>query len=53
MLSEISIIFVMQCAKFFLILCEEADEEGADEEEVLVFVEGVVEMGGNESWVFD
>ena len=47
-LGEIGIIFVMQRVGFFVSVWVEAKEE-----DVFDFVVGMVEMGGNESWVLD
>ena len=47
--GEIRFIFVMQSVGFFVSVRVEAEEE----EVVFVFVVGMVEMGGNESWVLD
>ena len=42
-LGEIRVIIVMQCVGLFVSLAEEEE----------VFVVGLVEMGGDESWVLD
>ena len=48
-LGRIIIFFVMQCVEFFETIILWAEPE---EEEVMVVGVGVVEMAGNESWVW-